>query len=167
MWSISNEKIECYLIKILALTLFSFCKDPARSCLIIYHFSFSTLVSQRNCISITFCARPAFYGAFFSDPKSLTVKNLSQHKICHDQKLPKEIYLLRKMGRHIGHQGRRMGQLFKGPSIKDVGIVLAIFDKYPPPPCRNFYPDLPNFYLLIQEFETLHEVEVKKKLCPC
>ena len=35
-----------------------------------------------------------------------------------------------------------------GPSIKDVGIFLAVvFD--PPLPCWIFYPDLPNFYLLI------------------
>ena len=37
----------------------------------------------------------------------------------------------------------------KGPSIKDVGISLAVFDPPPPPPCRNFDPDLPNFHLLI------------------
>ena len=35
----------------------------------------------------------------------------------------------------------------QGPSIKDVGN-LAVFDT-PIPPCRNFDPDLSNFYLLI------------------
>ena len=36
----------------------------------------------------------------------------------------------------------------KGPSIKDVRIFWGHFWP-PPPPCRNFDPDLPNFYLLI------------------
>ena len=35
-----------------------------------------------------------------------------------------------------------------GLYIKDVGFLWAVFDT-PPPPCRNFDPDLPNFYLLI------------------
>ena len=34
-----------------------------------------------------------------------------------------------------------------GPSIKDVGIFWPFL--IPPPPYRNFDPDLPNFYLLI------------------
>ena len=37
--------------------------------------------------------------------------------------------------------------LAMGLSIKDVWIFMAVFDT-PPPPCRNFDPDLPNFYLL-------------------
>ena len=36
----------------------------------------------------------------------------------------------------------------KGLSIKDIGIFFGHF-WYPPPPCRNSNPDLPNFYLLI------------------
>ena len=37
-----------------------------------------------------------------------------------------------------------------GPSIKDVRIFWDIFDTpLRAPPCRNFDPDLPNFYLLI------------------
>ena len=38
--------------------------------------------------------------------------------------------------------------LTKGPFIKDVGNFFGRF-WYPPSPCRNFDPDLPNFFLLI------------------
>ena len=41
------------------------------------------------------------------------------------------------------------GSTDKGPSIKDVGTFSVIFDTPLPRPCRNFDPDLPNFYLLI------------------
>ena len=35
-----------------------------------------------------------------------------------------------------------------GSSIKDVEFFFGHFS-YLPPPCQNFDPDLPNFYLLI------------------
>ena len=38
--------------------------------------------------------------------------------------------------------------LTKGPFIKDVGNFFGRF-WYPPSQCRNFDPDLPNFFLLI------------------
>ena len=58
-------------------------------------------------------------------------------------------HLLYEQENHLaGLKAENMVRISWGPSIKDVGIFLAIFDT-PPPPCRNFNPDLPNPYLLI------------------
>ena len=46
-----------------------------------------------------------------------------------------------------------------GPSIKDVGIFLAIFDTLLPP-CQNFDPDLPNFYPYQVHIPEVHIPEV-------
>ena len=40
------------------------------------------------------------------------------------------------------HLGGKFLTCFKGPFIKDVGFSGHF--SYPPPPCWNFYPDLPN-----------------------
>ena len=48
----------------------------------------------------------------------------------------------------VGKIGMFLSSSHQGPSIKDVGIFLAIFDT-PPPPCQKFDPDLPNLIYLI------------------